>query len=220
MKILLLTLLTLVSIAANSQHKLSGKYVGMLPHSGATTTIEIKDSKFAFNEDNGITQLVGTGKFIVKQDSLFLHFQNTVPRDSSSYIIEFAYGNYSATTATITVNVFEDASKQPFKYAYVTARDNNGKPVLTTIADVTGQANLIIYPNQKINTLDVGAVGYYGAIIPVHKLLGRAATINVRLKHATTVYVPEKNEAYKILKSNNKRLILQQGDEKITFIKQ
>ncbi|MEJ8801315.1 hypothetical protein [Pontibacter sp. H249] len=219
-KIILLTVLTFLVSAAHGQHKLSGKYSAMLSHSGATTTLVFVGSSFTFVEDNGMTQLLGSGKFAVKKDSLFLTYHEVAANDSSRYTIEFADEKYPATTAAVTVNVFEKATKKPFGHAYVTAKNDTGSPVITTIADATGQGNFILYPNQHISILDIGAVGYYSATIPFVKLLGKAATINVYLEPASKIYVPAKTDAYRILSYNGKRLVLQLGDEKIVFLKQ
>jgi len=208
---MMLFLTTAISFA-----QIKGTYVYVPGFDGGVRTLTFNTSGFTDQSTGHVGGKYGAGSFKIKNDSLYLTYFKLEDKDSSRYKISSEEARYGYTH--IYTQIFD--GKTPLNGSLIALRDQDFKIIYAADAVSEGKASLQVRKQEKIGYLTIDFIGYNQVVIPFDQLQGKRSDIFVELKPQHTLIEPPHIEVYRVIKLEEKKLILQNtADTELIFTK-
>lgn len=146
-------------------------------------TINFNGNRFhqVYN-DNIIGKTESGGTYKIRGKKLVLNFENSTKSDTSTYVLKLNKINNS-TIVQLDIRVFDVANNnKPFASAFCALNNFENKMVALYITDTIGKAHLSLYDSKIFKSIVLGSIGYNSVEIPISKIMGNNAFLNVFLK--------------------------------------
>ena len=191
-------------IINNSIAQIAGKYVYSAGVDAGSRTLTFKGSHFSDQSSGHMNDRFGQGGYLLKNNQLYLNYHAVVDQDSSIYKI--VSRNDPSNLTRIYVQIFD--GKTPVNGARVAIRDKNFEILFTVATLVNGSADLTIRKHDDIHYITIDFIGFNSVTIPFNRVKDKANEIFVDFKPQHTVIELKKTDVYRILKSDEEKLIL------------
>ncbi|WP_316845203.1 hypothetical protein [Pedobacter psychrodurus] len=188
-----------------SSAQIKGTFVYAPGFDGGARTLTFSDLGFTDQSTCHVGVKYGAGSFKIKNDSLYLAYFKLEDKDSSQYKISSEEARYGYTH--IYVQSFD--GKIPISGSLIALRDQDFNIIFAADAVSEGKASLQVRKQEKISYLTVDFIGYNQVVIPFGRLQGKRSDIFVGFKPQHTLIQPPHIEVYRVIKLEEKKLILQ-----------
>ncbi|WP_131537142.1 hypothetical protein [Pedobacter nototheniae] len=178
---LLNTIFLLLFIALNvNAQRLSGTYV----YQSKSDTIKLSFWGNRFNQviTGTMGQTTGSGTYSYESGNLSLFFGESDEPDSLAYKL-ILDKTKDSNIVHLKVNIYDGSdNNKPLKGATCILTNIAGNTVLANFAGNDGHSDMIIYDTKLFKSIKITALGYQSVTIPLFKIKGNIATIDVTLR--------------------------------------
>jgi len=213
MKLIFILLLIMTSYACKAQ-TLYGSYREKKMIGESTHTITFNGTTFKEEISGDILKKLGFGSYNLKDNKLVLNYKNYPEQDTSKY--DIIYLNQSPHS-NIDISIF-DLDTIPLIANYGN-RDVRDLVINMVSTDKNGKGNLLVFDNKTVGYFVIDCIGYHRISIPINRLMYNSVAIKAYLSPQKNYYIDKTTKVFKIIKTNEKKLILNDGQTSYIFEK-
>jgi hypothetical protein len=207
-RIAILMIVMISSLATVSAQKLQGKYV--LSKGIGDERVQhfnIKDGVFSEKIYSDMDSTEGKGTIKIEGKYLIFKYKDVANKDSSFYSINTSKLKSAQDSALFNIDVVAEDTLPAI--VNILGVDSVNNIVSKNLTNSAGFIHLPIARGSNIAVIKVVALGYWIVEIPISKYIGYLTTIHIKLLPQTIVYLPAKEVKMRIISFTSDKITLE-----------